>query len=832
MKGSHEHGRSSGWSSKGSARENAEEDEVYVAVVKDVKEGKANFLWLLHNTPEDKKVVVVHVHRPAQKIPTDTELFLPLSIAALGWIPASHLQEEEVAAYRSIERANMHGCLDEYITMCSRVKVKRAGKLVIEKDDVRKGLVELVAQHGITQLVMGAAADKYYSRRMKGPRSKTALAVQQQADPSCKIWFVCKGNLICTRDACVDEAVAAHKPTTRSADSSPHTQLAMAAWPGEGPAGSSTSGSGESSVNDTWDVASRASDHSLHGNMASSPEVPPEADRDDGSLVLRTLPAPGDVPQFQSPQRYLEDLGVDGAMYERLEAALKEADNTKREAYEELHKRQIAEKDLSEAARKVDVAETAYNKEVRQRKEIEEAVAKDEMQLSALRKQRDEVNEELQQARQKMAALELQISDSDQILKDIKAKLPEAYSHLDSIRGEHELSQQERVHQKNEEATTSTRGAEHFSEFSLSELEQATENFHEASKIGEGGYGCVYKGSLRHTTVAIKRLNPQGKQRTAEFRREIDILSRVRHPNLVTLIGACPEARALVYEYLPGGSLEDHLTRKLTWQVRIRIAAEICSALVFLHSRKPLSVVHGDLKPVNILLDSNFVSKISDLGMNRLLVRSIGSSTLYHCMHLRKGTFAYMDPELLSSGEITAKSDVYSFGVILLQLLTGRAAFGVSKVVKEALDMKCLERVLDASAGDWPYVQAEKLAKLGLKCCDMNRRNRPDAKEAWKMLQPLMKSISFARLSPSSIVLAPEYSSCIPSYFICPIFKELMRDPQIAADGFTYEGEAIKGWLSSGNETSPMTNLRLSDCELLPNHALRSAIQGWLQHQN
>ncbi|KAJ8470492.1 hypothetical protein OPV22_024835 [Ensete ventricosum] len=820
MKGSEEHG----WASKGSGREIAEEEEeeeeVYVAVVKDVKEGKANLLWLLHNTPEDKKVVVVHVHRPAQRIPT-----------ALGWISASHLQEEEVAAYRSIERANMHRCLEEYTSMCSRVKVKTAGKLVIERDDVRKGLVELVAQHGITQLVMGAAADKYYSRRMKGPRSKTALALQQQADPSCKIWFVCKGNLICTRDACcVDEAVAAHKPTSTSADRSPHTELAMAAWSDEGPAGSSTSGSGESSVNDTWDAASRASDHSLHVNMASSPTVPPEADTDDdGSLVLRTLTAPGDVPHFHSPQRRsMEDLG---AMYQRLQSKLNEADNTKREAYEELHKRQIAEKDLSEASRKVDVAETAYNKEVRRRKEIEEAVAKDKMQLSALRKERDEVHEELQQARQKMAALKLQASDSTQILKDIKANLSEAYSHLDSIRVDHELPQQERLHQKKEAATTSARGAaQHLSEFSLSELEQATENFHEASKIGEGGYGCVYRGSLRHTTVAIKRLNPQGLQGTAEFQREMDVLSRVRHPNLVSLIGACPEARALVYEYLPNGSLEEHLTRELTWQVRIRIAAEICSALVFLHSCKPLSLVHGDLKPVNILLGSNFVSKISDLGMYRLLVRS---STLYHGTHLRKGTFAYTDPELLSSGEITAKSDVYSFGVILLRLLTGRPAFGVSKVVKEALDMKCLERVLDASAGDWPYVQAEKLAKLGLKCCDMNRRNRPDAKEAWKMLQPLMKSISFARLSPpSSIMLAPESSSCIPSYFICPIFKELMRDPQIAADGFTYEGEAIKGWLSSGKETSPMTNLRLSDCELVPNHALRSAIQGWVQHQN
>ncbi|RWW21287.1 hypothetical protein GW17_00014577 [Ensete ventricosum] len=317
----------------------------------------------------------------------------------------------------------------------------------------------------------------------------------------------------------------------------------------------------------------------------------------------------------------------------------------------------------------------------------------------------------------------------------------------------------------------------------------------------------------------------------------MDVLSRVRHPNLVSLIGACPETRALVYEYLPNGSLEEHLTRELTWQVRIRIAAEICSALVFLHSCKPLSLVHGDLKPVNILLGSNFVSKISDLGMYRLLVRS---STLYHGTHLRKGTLAYTDPELLSSGEITAKSDVYSFGVILLRLLTGRPAFGVSKVVKEALDMKCLERVLDASAGDWPYVQAEKLAKLGLKCCDMNRRNRPDAKEAWKMLQPLMKSISFARLSPpSSIMLAPERCRSISCschfnliYYLKMKLQELMRDPQIAADGFTYEGEAIKGWLSSGKETSPMTNLRLSDCELVPNHALRSAIQGWVQHQN
>lgn len=260
---------------------------------------------------------------------------------------------------------------------------------------------------------------------------------------------------------------------------------------------------------------------------------------------------------------------------------------------------------------------------------------------------------------------------------------------------------------------------------------------------------------------------------------QMNVLSKVRHPNLVTLIGACPEAWALVYEFLPNGSLEDHLNCKkntppLTWQTRIHIAADICSALIFLHSCKPFSVVHGDLKPGNILLDANFVSKLGDFGICRLLVQSINSTTLYHCTRQPKGTFAYMDPELLTSGEITIKSDMYSFGVILLRLLTGRPAFGVSKVVQEALDKNCLHKILDVSAGDWPYLHAEKLAKVGLKCCEMKRRNRPDATEAWRILHPLTKpSFSGPLLSYR---LTAEDSPYIPSYFICPILKVKIYD--------------------------------------------------------
>ncbi|URD93090.1 U-box domain-containing protein [Musa troglodytarum] len=855
-----------------------DEDRVFVAVEKDVREGRANFVWVLQNTAEERKITVVHVHRPARKFPT-----------ALGWFPANQLEEQEVAAYRNIEREKMHKCVDEYLNMCASVKVQKAEKLVIERDDVGKGLVELIALHGITKLVMGAAPDRCYSRRMKAPKSKTALAVQEHADPSCKIWFICKGNLICTRDASLDGPIIAQSPTgspnsissqsemqrsrllhetkgkpvnvssltpmmqdlfsqrLRSANFTLCPELTMSALPDEGLAESSISGSIEGSVIDPWDDISRGSEFAeASGRMASLPVKPQDLDKEDESLILPSVCKPEGEHLFRFPQHDLQDLGVDEVMYKRLRAALSEAKDSKREAYEEVFKRQKAEKSLNDSMQKVRVIEILYTKEVKLRKEIEETLEKEKVELLTLKQQRDQILEELQKAHQKMEKLQLQISDCEQTLKDARGKLSEAYNHLNSIRQEHEAICQERdnavrenekLRQKKGDATICTQRAETFSDFSRLELVQATENFHESSKIGEGGYGCVYKGFLRHTTVAIKRLDPQGMQGKTEFLREMDILCNIRHPNLVTLIGACPEALALVYEFLPNGNLEDRLTcmdnaPPLTWQARIRIAVEICSALVFLHSCKPANIVHGDLKPANILLDENYVSKLGDFGIWRLLIQSINSTILYHCTRQPKGTFAYMDPELLTSREITAKSDVYSFGVILLQLLTGRPALGISRVVQEALDMKCLDKIFDASAGDWPYVQAEKLAKLGLKCCEMNTKNRPDAKEAWRILEPLMKSVSFVRLSSSSIRLVPEDSSSIPSYFICPIFKEIMRDPQIAADGFTYEAEAIEGWLHGGRDTSPMTNLRLSHHELIRNDGLRSAIQAWVQQQN
>lgn len=255
----------------------------------------------------------------------------------------------------------------------------------------------------------------------------------------------------------------------------------------------------------------------------------------------------------------------------------------------------------------------------------------------------------------------------------------------------------------------------------------------------------------------------------------MNILSKLRHPNLVTLIGACPETFALIYEYLPNGSLEDRLNCKnnsppLSWQTRIRIAAELCSVLIFLHSCSPQGVVHGDLKPANILLDANHVSKLSDFGICRILSEDEFSenNTTLCCKTDPKGTFVYMDPEFLATGELTSKSDVYSFGIILMRLLTGKSALGITKEVQYALSNGILKDILDPTAGDWPFVQAKQLAHLAIRCCDMNRRNRPElASEIWRVLEPMRVSsgTSFSRLNYEG------EQSYVPSYFLCPIFQ-------------------------------------------------------------
>ncbi|PIN02597.1 Serine/threonine protein kinase [Handroanthus impetiginosus] len=298
-----------------------------------------------------------------------------------------------------------------------------------------------------------------------------------------------------------------------------------------------------------------------------------------------------------------------------------------------------------------------------------------------------------------------------------KAKSKAALEHAEAAHRIAELEAQKRINAEMKalkEAEEKTRvlsslaqSDSRYRKYTIEEIEAATDYFSQSRKIGEGGYGPVYKCYLDHTPAAVKVLRPDATHGRSQFQQEVEILSCIRHPNMVLLLGACPEYGCLVYEYMSNGSLEDRLfqrgnTPPISWQHRFRIAAEIGTGLLFLHLTKPEPLVHRDLKPANILLDRNYVSKISDVGLARLVPPSVADNVTQYRMTSTAGTFCYIDPEYQQTPIKTSKN------------------------AERAIEKGCFTEMLDPSVPDWPVEEALSLAKLALKCAELRRKDRPD----------------------------------------------------------------------------------------------------------
>ncbi|MFS7943993.1 putative protein kinase RLK-Pelle-RLCK-VIIa-1 family [Helianthus anomalus] len=220
--------------------------------------------------------------------------------------------------------------------------------------------------------------------------------------------------------------------------------------------------------------------------------------------------------------------------------------------------------------------------------------------------------------------------------------------------------------------------------FTFRELAAATNNFSPDCLLGEGGFGHVYRGRLPGSgqIVAVKQLDRNGLQGNREFLVEVLMLSLLHHPNLVNLIGYCADGdqRLLVYEFMPLGSLEDHLhdlppeKEALDWNTRMKIAAGAARGLEFLHDKANPPVIYRDFKSSNILLGEGFQPKLSDFGLAKLGPTGDKSHVSTRVM----GTYGYCAPEYAMTGQLTVKSDVYSFGVVFLELITGRKAIDSS----------------------------------------------------------------------------------------------------------------------------------------------------------
>ncbi|CAI9760762.1 unnamed protein product [Fraxinus pennsylvanica] len=301
--------------------------------------------------------------------------------------------------------------------------------------------------------------------------------------------------------------------------------------------------------------------------------------------------------------------------------------------------------------------------------------------------------------------------------------------------------------------------------FTFSDLKAATRNFRPDSVLGEGGFGSVYKGWVdEHSlaaskpgvgmVIAVKRLNQEGWQGHRECLAEINYLGQLRHPNLVKLIGYCLEDdhRVLVYEFMPKGSMENHLFRRgsyfqpLSWSLRMKIALGAARGLAFLHNAET-KVIYRDFKTSNILLDSNYNVKLSDFG----LARDGPTGDKSHVSTRVMGTYGYTAPEYLSTGHLTVKSDVYSFGVVLLEILSGKKAIdknrpsGERNLVEWAkpylIKKRRMLRVLDPRLeGQYSTSQALKAATLALQCLFMEPKLRPKMNEVVTALEQVQES--------------------------------------------------------------------------------------------
>ncbi|XP_060214791.1 LEAF RUST 10 DISEASE-RESISTANCE LOCUS RECEPTOR-LIKE PROTEIN KINASE-like 1.1 isoform X2 [Lycium barbarum] len=323
-----------------------------------------------------------------------------------------------------------------------------------------------------------------------------------------------------------------------------------------------------------------------------------------------------------------------------------------------------------------------------------------------------------------------------------------------------------------------------------SELAEATNDFNSSRILGDGGFGTVYYGKLKDgREVAVKRLYEHNCKRIQQFVNEIEILSRLRHNNLVTLYG-CTSRRSrellLVYEYIPNGTLADHLhgdgmkDRSLAWPIRMNIAIETAGALAYLHAS---DIIHCDVKTNNILLDHNFGVKVADFGISRLFPNDVS-----HISTAPRGTPGYIDPKYHECYQLTSKSDVYSFGVVLVELISSMPAvdmnrksqeinlanFAINNIIKSAFN-EFIDPSLGFNSDTKIWEMTTSVAELAFLCLQTDRDMRPTMVEVLDTLKEIQTSnFDNEKRSKSNlhgcetiIVAAPSPNSVTDKWITC-----------------------------------------------------------------
>ncbi|KAI6696162.1 hypothetical protein NL676_016281 [Syzygium grande] len=728
-------------------------------------------------------------------------------------IPLSQVREDVAAAYKKEMEWQTNEMLLPFKKMCSQRKVQ-VQVVLIESDDVENAIAEEINKSAIGKLVIGAASRGLFTRKLKKHNLSSRISA---CTPSfCTVYAVSKGKLSSIRPSDLESSVSIKDD---SSDTSCSAKSASYSSSSRGDTSSVTSHShfhspslpmqrfqALSTINQSLHNTAKLSTQTNHSRCQSL-QMEEGDETDNGSEVKSTMRQTSSVQSLiTDAQSWISDQASTSETLTDYPSSESQANLNF-----ELEKLRI---ELRHARGMYAMAQSETMDASRKLNKLKERQLEEAMKLEDIKSKEHGAEELARQEQEKHHAAKMEAA----YVKDCAEREASQRKEVE-MKALHDVKEKEKL--ENALLGQSLR----YQMFAWEEIVSATSSFSESLKIGMGAYGTVYKCSLHHTNVAVKVLHSKESHKSKQFQQELEILSKVRHPHLLLLIGACPDHGCLIYEYMENGSLEERLlcrnnTTPIPWFARFRIAWEVASALVLLHNSKPKPIIHRDLKPANILLDHNYVSKIGDVGLSTMLNDDPTISTTYNDTG-PVGTLCYMDPEYQRTGQISPKSDVYAFGMVILQLLTAKPVIALTHTVERAIEEGSLIEILDEAAGDWPLEETRELAILGLSCAELLRRDRPDLKDkVLPKLEKLKETADKARDAASNVKSSP------PSHFVCPILKDVMADPCVAADGYTYDRTAIEKWLEE-KDKSPMTNLTLPHKNLIPNYTLLSAIMEW-----
>ncbi|KAJ4836836.1 hypothetical protein Tsubulata_018464 [Turnera subulata] len=730
-----------------------ETGRIAIAIDND-KNSQAAVKWTLENllTKKTPLFVVIHVN----VVPSDPG----------DWDPKSKLGRPPNAKELQSYFHPLRG-------ICARKGVK-AVEIVVSGVDIATALAEYITNNSIDSIVIGASNRNLFTRKFKNADVPSGLL--RLAPETCAVYVISKGKVLNNRPSKPQTPTSDDYASAQPSQSPGNSSASLPSYPPSYKSAPAASRQPSPVQGQSQKPASHAATYQAHHE--SLPYLVPDnpnsqnmprysSEWSDKSSDYSQWTNPSDESRFtnrnprtsgegyptnhsaiSSSSQYSNDMDYSYTSESTKSSRASNSSMVVQEMHEELRRLKLELKQSMDAYHSISKEAELTKKmtsEMQQlqnleARKLEEARQSGEAGLSLLELEKKKAKAALQAVKEakKQAELEIQRKKDAEMRAQLEAgEINETIAHCTA------------THRK----------------YTIQDIERATDDFSDSNKIGEGGYGPVYKAVLDNTAVAIKVLRPDIAEGQRQFRQELEVLGKMRHPQMVVLLGSCPEYGCLVYEYMENGSLEDRLYRKdntpsIPWRTRFEIAYEIATGLLFLHQTKPEPLVHRDLKPANILLDGNYVSKIADVGLARLVPASVADSVTQYHMTAAAGTFCYIDPEYQQSGMLGVKSDLYSFGVVLLQILTGRPPMGLSHHVEMAIEKGKFADMLDPTQKDWPVQAALEVAQLALRCCELRKKDRPDL--ATVVLPELMRLRDIALASgedESEIALPPSFHS-------------------------------------------------------------------------